>query len=225
MKYVLLAFAALGTVSQADVFEDYEGFREGTLGESFASKGVAYHDANNVSGRFPDGVPFGPDELGNDFIIEQADVWYDEFPAFGSPVNTLTFGRAFITGPNLSLGPLASIWMSLDDPAQSASLDLGYLENGPWGGIEYRLDAVQDDVVVATDSFFISDLGGRDNGAFQTLSVAAGEFDQLHLYAMLNGEFTAPRGIIDDLSITNVPTPATAALLLGGMGLARRRRG
>ncbi len=222
MRSQVLVLAALSAVAAADVNEDYETFDEGLIGDSFVSKGVEYHDANNVSGRFPDGNPFGPDELGSDFFIEQADVWYNDFPAFGSPVNTLTFGRAFIPGENLTFGPLASMWMTLDETATEATLDLGYLENGPWGGIEFRLEAMIQDAVVATDSFVISDLGGRDNGAFRTMSVSGAEFNELHLYATLNGEFTAPRAIIDDLVI--VPAPASTMIALGGLFLARRRR-
>ncbi len=224
MKTQLFVIAALAASANADVFEDFESFREGFLGPSFVSNAVEYHDANNVSGRFPDGIPFGPEELGSDFVMEQADVWYDEFPSYGSRVNTLTFGRAFVPGPNLSLGALASMWMDLDEDGQSATLDLGYLENGPWGGIEYHLDALLNDTVVASDSFIISDLGGRDNGAFRTMSVDGANFDQLHLYATLRGEFTAPRGIIDDLSVIAVPAPATATILLSVLAVHRRRR-
>ena len=57
------------------------------------------------------------------------------------------------------------------------------------------------------------------------MSIAGVEFDQLHLYGWLNNAYTAPRGIIDDLSITAVPEP-TSLGLLGAAGLlaARRRR-
>jgi hypothetical protein len=218
----LLAAASVCAAS-ADVFHDYENFDEGFLGETVVHDGVTYRDANRVSGFFPDGDPFDENELGSEFIIERATLWYDEFPGYGSRNNSMTFGRAFVPGDNLSLGPLASIWMDLDEVADAVSLDLGYLENGPWGGIEYILEASFAGEVVARDAFFISDLGGRDNGAFRTMSIDGVEFDQLQLYGWLNDAYTAPRGIIDDLAIRTVPAPGAFLLLVAG-GLCPRRR-
>ncbi len=217
----ILTICAAG--ASAQIFETFESFDEGVLGDSFVHAGIAFHDANNVSGQYPDGTPFGPDELGSDFIIEQADLFYNDFPAYGSPVNSLTFGRSYVPGENLSIGPLASIWMSLDAVATNASLDIAFYENGPWGGIEYRLDALRDGTIVASDAFVISDLGGRDNPTFDTLAVDSAPFDQLHLYATINGQYTAPRGMIDDIVITPAPA-APFALLLAGTLHARRRR-
>ena len=220
---VVLALGAITDVANADIFDDYESFAEGFLGPTVVHNGVTYRDANRVSGFFPDGIPFGPDELGSEYIIEQATVFYDEFPAYGSPDNSLTFGQAFIPGPNLTIGPLASIWMDLAGVGDAVSLDIGYLENGPWGGIQYILEARRNGNVVGSDSFVISDLGGRDNGAYATMSIMGVEFDQLQLYGWLNNSYTAPRGMIDDLSITIVPEPSTCVLLIMGFFLVRRR--
>jgi hypothetical protein len=199
--------ACTGAAATADVFHDYENFAEGFLGELVVHDGVTYRDANRVSGFTPDGQAFGPNDLGSELIIEQATFWYDDFPTYGSRDNVLTFGSAYVPGPNLSLGALASIWMDLDGVGNAVSLDLGYYENGPWGRIEYVLEARRGGNVVATDSFEIADGGGRDNGAFRTLSISGVEFDQLHLYGWLNGNYTAPRGIVDDLSITAAAGP------------------
>lgn len=213
-----------GPVS-ADFFHDYENFSEGFLGETFTHDGVTYRDANKVSGFFPDGNPFVSGDLGSDFIIEDATLFYDDIAGYGSPENSLTFGRAFVTGDNVTIGPLSSIWMDLSQAGTDVSLDLAYLENGPWGGIEYVLEAHNQGSVVGSDSFLIRDLGGRDNGTFQTMSISGVQFDQLHLFARLNGDFSAPRGMIDDLSITTVPEPTTVSFLLAGaMGLTFRRR-
>ena len=57
------------------------------------------------------------------------------------------------------------------------------------------------------------------------MSLSGTPFDQLHLYATLGNDFTAPRGMIDDLTITAVPEPA-AGFALGGLavlGLRCRR--
>ncbi len=209
--------------AHADVFHNYENFSEGILGPTVVHDGVTYRDANRVSGFFPDGQPFGPDELGSDYIIERATLFYDEFPDYGSRHNSLTFGRAFVPGDNLTIGPLASIWMDLDSVGNAVSLDLGYLENGPWGGIEFILEARRNNVLVGSDSFAISDLGGRDNGTFRTMAISGVEFDQLHLYGWLNNDYTAPRGMIDDLSITTVPEPtAWALIVIAGLMMSRR---
>jgi hypothetical protein len=218
-----------GSMVFADVFHNYENFTEGFLGETVAHNGVTYRDANRVSGFFPDGVPFGPNDLGSEYIIERATFFYNDFPSYGSPNQAMTFGVAFIPGDNLTIGPLASIWLDLDVPGVAVSLDLGYLENGPWGGIRYILEASRNGAVVGSDSFVISDLGGRDNAAIRTMSISGVEFDQLHFYAWLNNSYTAPRGMIDDLAITSVPEPATwvglaLPLLLHLRRLGRRDR-
>lgn len=205
----------------ADVLHTYEDLDEGFQGESLTLTGVTYRDVNNVSGFWPDGAPFGPDDVGRQLIVEKATAFYGDFPDYGSPVNSLTFGASYVPGDNLSIGALASVWMDLDVLSSAASFDLAFYENGPWGGIEYRLDAVLNGNVVASDSFVISDLGGRDNPQVTTLSVG-GAFDSLHLYALKNGDFTVPRGMIDDLTVTAIPEPGAWVLLAGGL-LARRR--
>ncbi len=98
---VVLALGAITAVANANIFDDYESFAEGFLGPTVVHNGVTYHDANRVSGFFPDGIPFGPDELGSEYIIEQATFFYDEFPDYGSPDNSMTFGQAFIPGGKL----------------------------------------------------------------------------------------------------------------------------
>ena len=79
--------------------------------------------------------------------------------------------------------------------------------------------------VVTSDSFSISDLGGRDNIAFATLSVDGAEFDSLHLYATYGDDYSGPRALLDNLTIHSVPAPSALALLgMGAMGVSRRRR-
>jgi hypothetical protein len=224
----MLVVAVVGAwcaAAPADVFHDYENFDEGDLGATVVHGGVTYRDVNTVGGVFPDGSTFVPGDLGSGLIVEDAGLFYLDFPSYGSPVNALTFGMAFIPGPNLTIGPLASTWMDLDEMSNAVSLDLAYYENGPWGGIEYVLEALAGGSVVATDSFMISDLGGRDNPTFSTMSISGAQFDQLHLYARLGDEFSAPRGMIDNLSITAVPEPVSFVLLaVGGVLACHRRR-
>jgi MYXO-CTERM domain-containing protein len=221
----ILFFGAICSAVSADVFSTYEDLGEGFKGQTFTYDAVTYRDVNNVSGFYPDGMPFGPNDNGNEVIVERAVPFYNDFPTYGSPFNSLTFGSAFVPGDNLTIGALASVWMDLPSLSNGASFDLGYYENGPWGGIRYTLDALRNGQVVATDSFIISNLGGRDNPTFDTMSISGVEFDQLHLYGWLNDAYTAPRGMIDDLSITAVPEPGALGLAaLAGMLLIRRRR-
>jgi hypothetical protein len=222
---VALIVGASSAIASADVFSDYENLSEGFKGQTFAHEGVVYRDVNNVSGFYPDGMPFGPTDNGNEVIVEQASLFYVDFPTYGSPVNSLTFGSAFVPGDNLTIGALASVWM--DVPLSNAvSFDIGYYENGPWGGVQYRLEALRNGQVIGSDSFIIDGSDpGRDNPTFDTLSLSGVEFDQLHLFGWLNGNYTAPRGMIDDFSLTAVPEPTT----IGALGLAslltlRRRR-
>lgn len=231
MKQHLIALLCMsaGTAALADVtVSTYDDLSEAFYGESMYYNGVTYMDVNNVAGVFPDGSTFEPgagiEGLGNNVIVENAALLYNDFPDFGSPNNVLTFGSSFIPGNNLSLGALSTVTMQLDEVADAASLQIGYYENGPWGGIVYHLDAYMDGSVVTSDSFTISDLGGRDNLAFATLAVGGAEFDSLRLYATYGSEFSGPRAIIDNLTINSVPAPGSLALLgLGGLAARRRR--
>lgn len=219
-------FAIFGAaVAQANIFHNFEDLSEGFLGTSFTKDGITYRDVNNVSGFYPDGEPFGAGDPGDQVIIERAVPLFEQFPEYGSANNAMTFGSAYIVGDNLSIGALASVFIDVPWLGQSASFDIAFYENGPWGDIEFRLDALRNGSVVATDSFVLAGGGDRDNPNYTSMSVAAAEFDTLHLYATLNGEYTAPRGIIDNVAIQAVPEPATlAALGLGAAALLRRRK-
>lgn len=231
-KAIALLTAALAAPALAQTtVSTYDDLTEGFFGSSFHYNGVTYHSVNNVPGVFPDGDTFdasSPDDpwvgLGSTIIVENAALLFNEFPSWGSPNNVLTFGTSYVNGGNLSLGALSTVTMDLDSVSDFASLELGYYENGPWGGIVYHLEAFLGGQSVAHDSFSISDLGGRDNIAFATLSVGGAQFDSLRLYATYGDEFSGPRGIIDNLTIRAVPAPGSLALLgLGGL-MARRRR-
>ncbi|MBX3356788.1 MAG: hypothetical protein KF745_00010 [Phycisphaeraceae bacterium] len=222
----LLSISAVCGVAVADVqVSNYDDLPEGFLGSAFDYNGVQYRDVNGVGGVFPDGSTFVPADIGNDFIIENAGLLYGDFPGWGSPSNCLTFGTSYIGGENLSLGAFATAWMDLPQVSDSISFDMVFYENGPWGGIVFHLDAYLNGNVVGTDSFTISDLGGRDNIAFSTLSVSGVQFDSAHIYATFGASLSAPRLMIDDLTINTVPAPASAGVLAAmALGLRRRRR-
>jgi hypothetical protein len=186
------------------VVTTYDDLAEGTLGTSTAYNGVAYHDVNGIGGVFPDGSTFTADDVGDELIVEDSTDFYVDFPDFGSSPNTLTFGSVWIPGPNLTIGPLVRVTMDLDAPARRASVDLGYYENGPWGRIVIHLDALDGDALVASNTLSIADGGGRDNPATATLGVSAKSFTSLKLYATYEDQPSAPRIMIDNLTVTPV---------------------
>jgi hypothetical protein len=234
MKKAITLTAILGacaTVSSAGntTVSTYDDLTEGFYGNSFYYNGVTYNQVNNVHGVFPDGSTFEPGSgvngLGDEVIVENAALFYEEFTSWGSANNALTFGSAYIVGGNVSLGAISTVTMGLDEVADFASLEMAYYENGPWGGIVYHLDAFSRGSLVASDSFTIADGGGRDDIALATLTVDGAEFDTLQLYATFGNEFTAPRILVDNLTITSVPAPSALALLgMGALGASRRRR-
>ena len=136
---------------------NYDDLIEGSLGTSIVYNGVSYHDVNGIGGVFPDGSTFTPEDVGDQLIIEDATDFYDVHPDYGSAPNSLTFGSAYIPGPNLTIGALVRVTMDLDQPASAASVDIGYYENGPWGGIEIHLDALDAGTVVASDVITIAE--------------------------------------------------------------------
>ncbi len=197
---VVVLLTAASTAPATTLVIDYEDLAEGAQGDPFLHQSVTYHDLNTVGGVFPGGETFEP-QPGDEFVAENAGLFYGDFPEFGSPVNALTFGNAYIPGDNLTIGPLATVTMDLPGLATEASLDLGFYENGPWGGIVYHLDALLAGAVVASDELTIAGESDRDNPTWATLAVTGAAFDQLHLYATYGGEFSMPRGMIDDLTL------------------------
>ena len=215
------AFAGAQTVVST-----YDDVTEGFKGSSWTYNGITYSNVNNRDGVYADGTPFASGDNGDQVIVENATLLYNDFPAWGSANNALTFGTSFIPGSNLTIGALVTVDMDLGGVANTASMEIAYYENGPWIGIEYHLDAYRNGALVGGDVLTIggTDPNARDNIAFNTLSFDGGEFDSLVFYATLNGEYTAPRAFVDDLTVNYIPAPGALAVLgLGGV-VARRRR-
>jgi hypothetical protein len=181
---------------------NYDDLTEGSLDTSYVYNGISYHDVNGIGGVFPDGSTFTPEDVGDQLIIEDATDFYDVHMDYGSAPNSLTFGSAYIPGPNLTIGALVRVTLDLGSPASAASVDIGYYENGPWGGIEIHLDALDAGTVVASDVITIANGGGRDNDTIATLSVGGATFDSLKLYSTYGDQPSAPRVMMDDLTLT-----------------------
>ncbi len=226
LSALTVVIASGAAFAGSPVVSNYDDLTEGFLGTSFSYNGVTYTNANGVGGVFPGGDTFVPADIGDNFIIERATLLYNDFPGWGSANNALTFGTSFIPGDNLSLGAFAQATLTLDEVATAADMQMVFFEEGPWTGIEFHMDALRNGQTVASDSFVIfgTDLMERDRIAFDTLGVSGVEFDTIHISATFDGQFSAPRLMIDDLSITYVPAPAAAAPLLAFGAFAGRRR-
>jgi hypothetical protein len=100
--------------------------------------------------------------------------------------------------------------MDLDSVSNSVAMDMAFYENGPWGGIQFHLDAVRNGQVVGSDTLTIANGGGRDNVTTAQLGVTGVEFDSVHIYATFNGQYSAPRLLIDNLTFGGGPRCGSA---------------
>ncbi|MGD9690180.1 MAG: hypothetical protein AB7K52_11055 [Phycisphaerales bacterium] len=201
-----LLAAGLSGANAAGQVSTFDDLPEGFLGAGFSYNGVTYRDVNGVPGSFPSGETFDADYPGSNFIIENSTLLFNDFPAWGSSPNTLTFGNAFVPGNNLSVGGFSRASMDFASPVSGISMNIIFYEDGPWGGIVLHLDGRRNGAVVATSTYTLSDLGGRDRLTNGTLSIS-GEFDSADIYATWGAGYSAPRLMIDDLTLTPaVPT-------------------
>jgi len=227
MKHNTLLLQALATATIASSsiagVTGFESMTEGFAGESFTDGGITFSSLNDVDGINPDGSHFVAGEYGRQFIVENATLAINDFPGALSGTNALSFGSTYIAGDNLSINILSSFHMTTGQVESYASMDLLFFENGPWSGITLSLDATLDGALVASDSYMLSDLGGRDNLVGRSLSIDGVAFDSLQLSARYSdGTYTAFAGLMDNVVIT--PTPGTLGLLATGSLLGMRRR-
>jgi hypothetical protein len=188
----------------APLTSTFDGLAEGFVGSSFHHGGVNWHEINGIGGVFPDGSTFVPEDVGDQLVVENAAVFYADFPGFGSAPNTLTFGTSYVDGENFSIGALVRASGGLDQPAQAVAMDLAYYENGPWGGIVVHLEGYDRDALVASDNLTLAGEGDRDNPAASRLSISAASIDSFKLYATFDGQPTAPRVMIDNVVLTPI---------------------
>jgi hypothetical protein len=201
-RLVVVAGLALAPMAAAD-FTNFDSFEEGFYGKSYEFDGITVFDVNNVNGVNPDGQPFTPDDIGTEVIIEDSTYLLNDYPEAGSLPNMLTFGSAYVNGPNLSLGALATASFTTGQTATSASFILTYYDEWVWDGIEVTLDALLNGQVVSTQSFNIvgKEEGDREIIDVKPMSVAGVTFDTLRIHASLNGTNTTFRAMVDNLAI------------------------
>jgi hypothetical protein len=205
-------FLAGLTASQAAAqVSNYDDLAEGFYGPTFTYNGVTYRDVNGVPGSFPSGETFEADYPGENFIIENSTFLFNDHPDWGTSPNTLTFGNAFVPGDNLSVGGFSRASMDFDAPVSSIAMNMIFYENGPWGGIVFHLDGLRNGSVVASATYTLANGGGRDNLTKTVLNISddAG-FDSANIYATWADGYSAPRLMIDNLTLTpaTVPCPA-----------------
>lgn len=219
----LLALTAIAAPAAAD-FTSFESAREGFQGDTFTDNGITFQNLNQFGGLNPDGSTYEPGEYGTQFIVENATLAANDYPDVLSGTNALSFSPAFIAGDNLSVNVVSSFDFTTGRVDDFASLTLLMFENGPWGGLTLSLEALRDGSVVNTDSFVISDLGGRDNLVGKHLEVSGVEFDTLRVSSRhSDGTYAAFAGLVDDVTVT--PTPSGASVLIfAGLTAARRKR-
>lgn len=223
IRTAAVVLAATAAVAVAD-FANFDAETEGFKGTSFTTDGITIFSVNNNSGLNPDGSTFNPGDYGSEVIIERALVVFNDFPSVVSAPNMLSFGGSLVPGDNTSVNLLTEVFMTNNQTATEASLDLVHFENGPWGGIIIRLDALDRGAVVASDTHTISDLGGRDNPRATHLAVSGVAFDTIRLHAVYpDGTSTVIAGLVDNVSITPAPASALAFAGLGLVGVRRRR--
>lgn len=182
----------------------YDDLAEGFYEPPFHYNGITYRDINDIAGVFPTGETFTAEDVGTTVVVERAVPFFADYPDVGSAPNVLTFGPSYVNGDNFSIGPLARATMDLDVAAEAVRMTLVYYQNGPWGGIELHLDAYRDGTLVGSDQLRIDDGNpGRDDMTMATFEIAGVEFDQLKFYATYQGQPSAPRVMIDDLSLTH----------------------
>jgi hypothetical protein len=129
-----------------------------------------------------------------------------DYPGYISLPNALTTGLfgVHVPGPNLTFGPIISISMTTDRIESSAELDVVYLDELVWAGIEVTLEATLAGDIVHEQTFIVETHapGSRtDIVAKKTLTVDGIEFDTLRLYAHFGETYTTLRGLLDNVRI------------------------
>ncbi len=199
---------------------NFDSETEGFLGTSFDFSGVTVFAVNQNTGVNPDGSNYGPGDYGDQVVIEDANLLANDF-AEVTPDNVLSFGGSFVPGDNLSINLMSQVFISPNTAVDFFGVDLFHYENGPWGGIEVIVEGSDRGSVVVSESFVISDLGGRDNVRHSRVELSGASFDTVRIYSknpdgtesvfatvMDNITFDAPSSCLADTNGDGAVTPA-----------------
>ncbi len=208
----MAAIMMAGTTSAQTLNFDSE--TEGFLGTSHDFSGVTVFAVNQNTGVNPDGSPYGPGDYGDQVVIEDANLLALDFAAV-TPDNVLSFGSSFVPGDNLTINLMSQVFISPNTAVDFFGVDLFHYENGPWGGIEVIVEGSNRGTVVVSDSFVISDLGGRDSVTHTRVELSGASFDTVRIYSknpdgseMDNVTFDAPSNCLADVNGDGSVTPA-----------------
>ena len=218
-KLIAMSIALIAGTTAAQTL-NFDSETEGFLGTSHDFNGVTVFAVNQNSGINPDGSTFGPGDYGDQVVIEDANLLANDFPAV-TPDNVLSFGSSFVNGDNLSINLMSQVFISPNTSVDYFAVDLFHYENGPWGGIEVIVEGSDRGTPVVTDSFVISDLGGRDNVVHTRVELTGASFDTVRIYSempdgtetvfatvMDNMTFDAPSNCLADVNGDGAVTPA-----------------
>ena len=204
-KFMAITAAMIAGTSAAQTL-NFDSEVEGFLGTSYDFDGVTVFGVNQNSGINPDGSTFEPGDYGDQVVIEDANFLALDF-AEVTPDNVLSFGGSFVPGDNLSINLMSQVFISPNTTVDFFAVDLFYYENGPWGGIEVIFEGTNSGSTVVTESFVISDLGGRDSVAHAHVELSGADFDTVRIYSELpDGTETVFATVMDNISFDGPST-------------------
>ena len=195
-----LALLVMATLANAEL-ATFDDLVEGQTFTTLTNGGITFHD---YDARFP-GVP--PPNI---FCIEDASGDLTGMPGYSSP-NTLGF-FGYSPGTGTAFSRIGEIWYDASAPGTAASLELFVVQDA---ANTVTMEAYSGGSVVATDIVNLSFQGFMEHF---TMSIDSVSFDTVRLVGSgpnNEGTFFA---VVDNVSITTIPEPAT--LLAIGAGLA-----
>jgi hypothetical protein len=201
-----LALLVMATLANAEL-ATFDDLVEGQTFTTLTNGGITFHD---YDARFP-GVP--PPNI---FCIEDASGDLTGMQGYSSP-NTLGF-FGYSPGSGTAFSRIGEIWFDAAMPGSGAFLEL-FVINDPSNIV--TMEAYSGGSIVATD---VVDLNFQGFMEHFTMSVDNTAFDTIRLVGSgpnNEGTFFA---VVDNVSISTVPEPATLLYIVAGIALLALRR-
>ena len=201
-----MILSAVSTAAIAE-FATFDDLVEGQTFTTLTNGGITFHD---YDARFP-GVP--PPNI---FCIEDASGDLTGMPGYSSP-NTLGF-FGYSPGTGTAFSRIGEIWFDAAMPGSAASLELFVVSDN---SNIVTMEAYSGGSIVATDVVNLNFQGFLEHF---TMSVDNATFDTVRLVGSgpnNDGTFFA---VVDNVSISTVPEPATLLSIGAGFALLALRR-